>query len=76
MCSAAIDQSIASCSNWPTRCSMRRWNNSMQTDSIQDNLAALLAHTAEHFHHEEELMTALDYPELQSHRLEHQRLLE
>lgn len=46
------------------------------TDSIQDNLAALLAHTAEHFHHEEELLAAIDYPELLSHRLEHQRLLE
>jgi len=46
------------------------------TDSIQDSLATLLAHTAEHFHHEEELLAAIDYPELQSHRLEHQRLLE
>ena len=36
----------------------------------------MLAHTAEHFHHEEELLAAIDYPELLSHRLEHQRLLE
>ncbi|GAB3215372.1 bacteriohemerythrin [Pseudaeromonas pectinilytica] len=46
------------------------------TDSIQDSLAELLAHTVEHFHHEEELLAAIDYPELESHRLEHQRLLE
>jgi len=46
------------------------------TDSIQGSLAALLAHTVEHFRHEEELLAAIDYPELESHRLEHQRLLQ
>lgn len=41
------------------------------SESVGDVLDALVRYAEYHFHHEEALMAAADYPELEQHRSEH-----
>lgn len=43
---------------------------------VSMRLRRLMAHTAQHFHDEEALLTRVDYPDLSAHAAEHHRLLE
>lgn len=51
-------------------------NDDSKSEKVGDILGALISYARYHFHHEEEMMAANNYRDLESHRLEHQNFCE